>query len=328
MKHVVMTGPRQSSICEISAPVPGDSQVLIKLKYVGVCMSEHDAWAAASPGDAFGHEPLGTIMRVGKNVTGYAVGERVSGLWGGTLPGAGGMVEYAVATPECDTIVKVPEGFRDEDFILEPLSCLMSAVSKTRTSMPGTTVAIVGCGYMGCGALSLLKACGCRIVAIDIRKECLQDALRFGADEIYLAEEAQSHFADNPDFPGFDVVMEWGETSEALNLAIGLTRQCGQLCVGAYHTGGNRHIDMQQLNIKAIECLSVHPREAGLNQTGAINAAGLLKSGMWKFLNVPVKIYPYTQFDLAQAELKTKYGSYMKALINMERDDFAPYILA
>ena len=327
MKHVVMTGPKQSMIKEIEAVTPNDDQVLIKLKYVGVCMSEHYAWSTAKAGDALGHEPMGVITQVGKNVTGYAVGDRVSGLWGSTLPGSGGMVEYAVADPRNSTIVKIPADGRDEDYVLEPLACLMSAVSKVRLSMPGTTVCVVGSGYMGCGAIGLLKIRGARVVAIDIRPESLADAKQYGADEVYSVDEAMEKFVNNPDFPGFELVMEWGETNESLDLAINLTQKCGQLCLGAYHTGGKRLVDVQQLNVKAIDCLSTHPRENHLNDIGARNAAQLLHNGTWKFLNVPTKIYPISRFDQAQEELETKYGSYMKALIDMERDDFEPYIL-
>lgn len=329
MKHVIMKGPKTSIVADIRDVAPNDDQVLIKLKYVGVCMSEHHGWSVAKEGDAFGHEPMGIIEAVGKNVTGYKVGDRVSGLWGSTLPGSGGMVEYAVTNPKESILVVIPESLQDTDAILEPLACIMSAISKVRLSMPGTKVCVVGAGYMGCGAISLLKTRGAYVVAVDIRPESLENAKRFGADEVYLAEEAKEKFLPNMDAPGrgFDVVMEWGETEEALDLAINLTNYCGQLCIGAYHTGGKRLVDVQQLNVKAIEALSTHPREAWLNDSGARNAVKLLISGQWNFTNIPTKIYPRNMFDAAHEELETKFGKYMKAVIDMTREDFEPYII-
>lgn len=330
MKHVVMTGPKKSEVVELQNVTANDNEILIKLKYAGVCMSEHYDWSVAKAGSAFGHEPMGIIEAVGKNVTGYQVGDRVSGLWGSTLPGAGGMVEYAVADPRKDTVVVLPDELRDTDAILEPLACIMSAVSKVKIPMPGTRVGIVGAGYMGCGAISLLKTRGAYVVAIDIRPESLENAKRFGADEVYLVEEAKDKFLPNLDMSdskGFDVVMEWGETEESLDLAINLTNYCGQLCIGAYHTGGKRLVDVQQLNLKAIECLSTHPREAHLSDIGARNAVKLLSSGEWNFVNVPTKVYPRNMFDQAQEELETKYGKYMKAVIDMTAEDFEPYII-
>jgi len=186
---------------------------------------------------------------------------------------------------------------------------------------------VVGCGYMGCGAIGLLKLRGARVVAIDIRKESLENAAKYGADETLLVEDAKKKYVENDDFKGFDLVMEWGETNESLDLAINLTKMCGQLCIGAYHTGGKRLVDIQQLNVKAIECLSTHPRERNLSDIGARNAAELLSSGAWNYANVPVKIYPMNKFDQAQEELETKYGKYMKSLIDMTKEDGEPYIL-
>jgi threonine dehydrogenase-like Zn-dependent dehydrogenase len=326
MKFIVSTGPKTSEIKEIENVFPNDDQILIRLKYVGVCMSEHYDWSVAAPGAAFGHEPMGVIEQVGKNVTGYQVGDRVSGFWGSSLPGTGGMVEYAAVDPRESMIIKLPGNVREEDLVLEPLACIMSAVSKAKISMPGTEVAVVGCGYMGCGAIGLLKLRGAYVVAVDIRRESLDNAKKYGADEVYLVDEAKAKFV-NGEFPGFEMVMEWAETNESLDLAINLTKECGQLCIGAYHTGGKRLVDIQQLNVKAIECLSVHPREWQLSATGAQNAVKLLSSGVWNYTDVPVKIYPMNKFDLAQAEMETKYGKYMKALIDMTKEDGEPYII-
>ncbi|MDF2922587.1 MAG: Alcohol dehydrogenase GroES domain protein [Paenibacillaceae bacterium] len=327
MKHVVMKGPKTSAVVDIQDLQPNDDQVLIRLKYVGVCMSEHYDWSVAKEGKAFGHEPMGIIAAAGKNVTGYKVGDRVSGMWGSTLPGSGGMIEYAVTDPKKSTLVVIPEQLGDTDAILEPLACIMSAVSKVKIPMPGTRVCVVGAGYMGCGAISLLKTRGAYVVAVDLRPESLENAKKYGADEIYLADDAKEQFRGDTKGTGFDVVMEWGETEDSLDLAINLTNYCGQLCIGAYHTGGKRLVDVQQLNLKAIECLSVHPREQHLNDIGARNAINLLSSGAWKFVQVPTKIYPRNKFDQAHEELETKYGRYMKAVIDMTAEDFEPYII-
>lgn len=327
MKSIVSVGPGSSEIREVEMPVINDDQILIKTKYVGVCMSEHYDWSTAKPGSAFGHEPMGYVEAVGKNVSGFQKGDRVSGLWGGSLPGSGGMVEYNVADPRKDVVVKLPDELTDEEAVLEPLSCIMSAVSKVKLGVPGTHIAIVGCGYMGCGAISLLKACGAYIIAIDIRRESLENARTYGADELYMYDEAKEKFSTANGFAGFDVVMEWGETNESLDLAINITKQCGQLCIGAYHTGGKRLVDIQQLNVKAIDCLSTHPREADLSRQGAVNAAEMLSNGSWKFRHVKTKIYPYRKFDQAQAEMETKYGKFMKSLIDMTWEDGEPKVI-
>ena len=91
--------------------------------------------------------------------------------------------------------------------------------------------------------------------------------------------------------------------------------------------GPKRMINMQLLNVHAIDCLSVHPREWDLNRRGATNAVRMLADGRWNFQNIPTKVYPMSKFDLAQEELETKFGSHMKAVIDMTAVDGDPYIL-
>jgi len=201
----------------------------------------------------------------------------------------------------------------------------MSAVSKVKCSMPGTTVCVVGAGYMGCGAISLLKLRGAYVVAVDPNPASRENVRKYGAAEVYSPEEMRAKLTTG--FAGYETVMEWAESSESLDLAVNLTRECGQLCVGAYHTGEKRLVDMQQLNVKAIECLSVHPREWELSRIGAENALRMLADGRWDYQNIPTKIYPMSKFDQAQAELETKFGKYMKAVIDMTVLDGEPYIV-
>ena len=325
MKRIISTGPKTNILEDIPLPPINDDQILIRTKYVGVCMSEHYDWAHCGPGATFGHEPLGIIAEVGKNVRGYKVGDRVSGWWGSTLPGGGGMVEYSITYPS-ESIIVLPDNVPDEDIILEPLSCMFSAVSKARVNMPGTEVCVVGAGYMGCGAISLLKLRGAIVTAVDPRPESRANAIKYGgADYVYSVDEMEEKLANG--FGGFDVVMEWAETNESLDLAARLTRQCGQLCIGAYHTGEKRLIDMQLLNVRAIDCLSTHPREEHLSLQGAKNAVRLLSEGRWNYRHIPTMIYPRNQFDRAQAELETKFGHHMKAIIDMTREDGEPILV-
>ena len=327
MKRIVSVAPKKSAIVEAPMPTINENEILIKLKYVGVCMSEHYDWSHATEGMAFGHEPLGVVEQIGANVTEFKVGDVISGVWGSSLPGGGGMMQYAKANVKNNSawIFKLPDGIREVDYLLEPLACMMSAVSKVKCSMPGTTVCVVGAGYMGCGAISLLKLRGCYVIAVDPIKESRENALKYGACEAYTPDEMWDKIKEG--FNGYDVVMEWGETNESLDLAANLTKQCGQLCIGAYHTGEKRMVNMQLLNVRAIECLSTHPRERELSVIGAENAIKLLQDGRWCYQNVPTKVYPMSCFDQAQAELETKFGSHMKAVIDMSGEEFEPYVI-
>ena len=328
MKKLVMEGPKKAKIVDVPMPeISGKNDVLIRNRYCGVCMSEHYNWSTAKEGMSFGHEPIGMVVAVGEDVKKVKVGDRVSGLYSG-------QEEYAIAHE--DGVFMLPDVLSDADAILEPLACIVSAVSKVKISVVGDRVAVVGCGYMGCGAIALLKTRGAYVVAVDIRRECLEDAKRFGADEVYTPDELPAYYMDEPGKDigfqsaglGFKTVMEWGETAESLDLAIRMTRMCGQLAIGAYHTGGKRLVDVQQLNVKAIDCLSTHPRERDMNRIACANAVNMLVDGSWKFKNIPTKVYPIAKFDQAHGELETKYGKYMKAMVDFEAPyDMEPYII-
>ena len=325
-KRIYTVAPCKSIIEDCPMPELPDDGVLIRNTMVGICMSEHYGWSHAEKSLGFGHEPLGVIEAVGKDYKGeLKVGDVVSGRWGNPLPGGGGMVQYTVPNFKTANIVKLSDKVREVDQILEPLACMISAVSKAKCNIPGMDVCVVGAGYMGCGAISLLKLRGCFVTAVDIRPESRENAKKYGADTVFSAEEAEAMLAVG--LKGFDVVMEWGETNESLDLAIKMTRQCGQLAIGAYHTGGKRTVDIQQLNVKAIDCLSTHPREHELNLLSCKSAIRMLDDGSWCFRNVPTKVYPISRFDEAQAELSTKFGKYLKAMVSFSDEEFEPYII-
>lgn len=329
MKRLIAKGPKSCELIDVEKPtIKSDYDVLIRLTYGGVCMSEHYDWENATEGKSFGHEPVGIVEEVGAKVTKVKKGDRVSGIFSAQS-------EYVLGNE--NVVFPLSDNVLDTEGVLEPLACLISAVSKVRIPVIGEKVAVVGCGYMGCGAISLLKKRGAYVVAVDIKPESVKNALTYGADEAYLANELPSssfyipggglNFDGEPG--GFSLVMEWGETNESLDLAIKMTRQCGQLAVGAYHTGEKRLVDMQMLNVKAIDCLSTHPRELDLSIAGCNNAEKMMAANDWNFKHVPTKVYPIKRFDQAQAELEIKFGKWLKAVVDW-RDvdaDFEPYII-
>lgn len=326
MKKLVGISPCKTELIDVEEPqITSGNEVKIKIKYCGVCMSEHYDWSIGV-NKSFGHEPIGVVTEIGENVKWIKVGDRVSGLFDGSA-------EYAVT--ESENVFVLPDGISDTEGVLEPLSCLISAVTKVRIKVIGERVAVVGCGYMGCGAISLLKLRGAYVVAVDINPESVKNALKYGADEAYLVDELPSsclyipgsglNFDGEPG--GFSLVMEWGETNESLDLAIKMTQKCGQLAIGAYHTGEKRLVDVQMLNVKAIDCLSTHPREVDLSREGCKNSIKLMESGAWNYKHVPTKVYPISRFDEAQGDLSNKFGRYLKAVVEFTDGDFEPYIV-
>ena len=324
MRQIIMTGPGTSKVIDVSIPEINDDEILVKVSLSGVCHSEYYPWLRAKDGDVLGHESIGTVAKLGKNVTGFKIGDRVSGLGGGAFK------EYIVMEPR--KCFHVPDSLKDEDAITEPLACQLSAAMKLPIKTLGDSIAVVGCGYMGLGVISLFKAMGYgQIVAVDKRREALANAVKFGATEIYTPEELPGDYllnyetmgqidltrdSDNEILfsKGFDTVMEFAGTEDGLQLAGDMVRAHGRLGIGGYHNDAMRSIDYQLWNFKAITTINCHERrvvyEAGLCK----RCLELLDSGIWKFSGV-TRVYEMDEFDQANRDLDSHKDNYIKGAI-------------
>lgn len=85
MKTAVMLGIGKMGFEERDIPDVKDNEVLVKLEYVGICGSDQHYYETGAIGNyvvkppfVLGHEPGGTVVEVGKNVTHLKVGDRVA----------------------------------------------------------------------------------------------------------------------------------------------------------------------------------------------------------------------------------------------------------
>lgn len=320
-----MTGPKKSKVINVPEPVIDDDQLLVKVTYTGMCHSEFYPWTVAKDGDIFGHEAVGVVAQVGKNVQGFKVGDRVTGL------GGGGYREYIVMEP-CKTC-HVPDNLKDEDAIVEPLACLMSAAIKMMPEKPGDSIAVVGCGYMGLGMISLFHLCGYgKIVAVDKRPEALENAKRFGATECYLPEELPLEYVLNMETMGkvdltrdsnnellfklgFENVMEFTGTEDGLRLAGDMVSAHGRLGIGGYHNDGPRNIDYKLWNYKAFTSINCHERRVMYEAALCQRCLDLLASGRWKFTGVTNHIYSLEEFDKGNEDMHTHRDNFIKGAV-------------
>ena len=320
-----MTGPGKSIVVDVPVPEINDDQLLVKVTYTGMCHSEWYPWSVATAGQTFGHESVGIVEKTGRNVRDFKVGDRVTGL------GGGGYKEYIVMEP-CKTC-HVPENLSDEDAIVEPLACLLSAAIKMMPEKPGDTIAVVGCGYMGLGMISLFRLCGYgKIVAVDKRPQALENARKFGATECYLPEELPEKYilnwetmgkvdlsrdSNNEELfgMGFENVMEFTGTEDGLRLAGDMVCAHGRLGIGGYHNDSFRNIDYKLWNYKAITSINCHERRVMYEATLCQRCLDLLSSGLWKFTGVTNHIYSMEEFDRANGDMITHKDNFIKGAV-------------
>ena len=325
MKKLIMDGPAKSKIINVDNPSIGDNQLLVKVTYTGMCHSELYPWLHAKKGTVLGHEAIGVVADKGRNVQNFKIGDRVTGL------GGGGYKEYIVM--EQDKTCHVPDHLKDEDAIAEPLACLLSAVQKMNIELLGDSIAVVGAGYMGLGMISLFKAMGYgNIVAVDYREEARENALKYGATQVFHPDELPSLYRldwDNikePDLTrdghktdifniGFKNVMEFTGTQDGLALAGEMASAHGRLGIGGYHNDGSRNIDYQLWNFKALTTINCHERRIEYEAQLCKRCMELLSSGLWKFTGVTRHIYDLEDFDEAQYDMMNHKNGFIKGAV-------------
>ncbi len=328
MKKLIMDGPRKSRIIDVDVPKINDNQILVKVKYTGMCHSELYPWTVAVPGQELGHETMGYIADVGRSVKGFKIGDRVTGL------GGGGYREYIVMEPEKTMIV--PENIKDEDAIVEPLGCLMSAGTRMMPKLLDDEIAVVGTGYMGLGMISMFRAMGYgKIVAVDLREEARENALKYGADEAYHPDELRPYYYlnwqnwDSPDLKrdghktdifhmGFQNVMEFAGTSDGLNIAAEMNCAHGRLGIGGFHNESLRTVDFKLWNMKALDIVNCHERRIDFETELCRRGLDLISKGIWKFTGATNSIYSLEEFDKAQEDMENHTNNFIKGAVKCD----------
>jgi len=143
------------------------NELLVKVVSIGLCHSEIPAYLGKSTiainhkGEfikdedmrypiRLGHEPIGIVQEVGKDLKGgeFKEGDYISGLMRASF------TSFTVVKPIADKVIKIPKDIRKIDYCLgEPLTCISNIVRATAPGF-GDYVAVIGCGMMGLTTMS------------------------------------------------------------------------------------------------------------------------------------------------------------------------------
>ncbi len=198
------------TIEEVPDPTPPDGGVVIAVKATGLCRSDWHGWMGHDPDITLphvpGHELSGVVEAVGRGVTNWKPGDRVTlpfvcGC--GTCPQCesgnqqvcdrqfqpgfthcGSFAEYVAIHYADINLVRLPDTM---DFVTAAsLGCrfvtAFRAVVDQGQVSAGQWVAIFGCGGVGLSAIMIASALGAHVVAIDIDDEALKLARTVGAE--------------------------------------------------------------------------------------------------------------------------------------------------
>ena len=210
MKAAVVHGIDDIRIEDIPTPEPSDGEVLVRVRGSGVCAT--DVKILGGNGlpkhlpTILGHEVAGAVEKIGPQVGGLAIGDRVAvypiAACGrcfycmremhslcvepyGLAHGAdGGFAEYLLVPRQIVAlggIINIGNMPYDLAAMIEPVSCCLSAAERCGTGT-GQTVVIIGCGPLGQLHTIVSKTLGAKVIAVDKRNDRLARAEAVGAD--------------------------------------------------------------------------------------------------------------------------------------------------
>jgi len=197
---------------EVERPKIGENDVLIRVKYCGICPSDLKYFTGDRKPKAWptirGHEFSGEIAEIGRTVQTFQIGDRVVGH--GRIPcrkcyfciregpnvnyclnlktsgihsggGTGAFAEYTKVSASCTYKIPSDVSFKEAAFT-EPLSCCLNTVMQSEIVI-GDTVAIIGDGSNGLLMTQLAKIFGAgKTVIIGHHDDRLETAKKVGAD--------------------------------------------------------------------------------------------------------------------------------------------------
>jgi len=207
MKAVVYYAPGDVRIEERSDPAATSDNLIAKVDACAICGTDLKIATIGNPRchppRIIGHEMVGTILHVGTNVPGFAVGERITlattvacnacsvcdrGLQN-MCPNArpisydfdGAFADFIAIPPEAlagGNVIKVPDGVSNESAALsEPLSCVLNAQELAGVTQ-GDTVLVIGGGPLGLLHAESARTLGAARVMIAQRSEPRLSMLR------------------------------------------------------------------------------------------------------------------------------------------------------
>ena len=125
---------------------------------------------------SLGYSCAGEVIQIGSGVENYRVGEWVA------CAGAGYAVHAEVVCVPKNLVVKVPSTVDLESAAFTTLGAIALQGIRLAEARLGETVAVIGLGLLGQLSVQILKACGCRVAATDVRKDRTELARNLGTD--------------------------------------------------------------------------------------------------------------------------------------------------
>lgn len=339
MLQQVMTAPGIIEFREVPVPVPGDGQILIRVRKIGICGSDIHVYHGKHPFTKYpvtqGHEVSGEVAAVGKNVSGFRTGDRVTFqpqvVCGKCYPcrhgkynlceelkvmgfqTTGAASEYFAV--DAEKAVLLPDGMSlDEGAMIEPLAVAVHAARRVG-SMAGKNVAVLGAGPIGNLVAQTVRGLGAAgVLVTDVSDYRLSLAKECGADHVanaaFVSLGAAMLQAFGPDKA--DVIYDCAGNDASMGQAIAHARKGSEIVLVAVYAG-MAHVDLAVLN----------DHELDLNTTmmyrreDYLTAIELAADGRVRLQPLMSRFFPFTSYLDAYRYIDANRETTMKVIINV-----------
>ena len=321
MKALVAYGNTVDDLRLTDIPVPeiGEDEVLVKVRAAGICGSDIGRWILAPSTEPFtarpyvgGHEFAGDVVKIGKYVTGWSVGDRVvsdntaeaCGVCAacakgdylncnsrkaiGYPPHDGGFAEYVripgtILRLNPNSLMKIPQNVSyEEASILDPVCNAYQAVIQQSHLLPGDDALFYGPGPLGLFGVQFAKLMGCRNIIVvgtpsdkDIR---LSVAKKYGATHILIngQDDIPARVREICGPQGLGTVFDFAGPAVITEQAIAMLRRGGEVIRIGIHRRPTETGNYVPLITKAITMRG----HMGYDTTSWLQSMRLLEAGM------------------------------------------------
>ena len=338
MRAFAIAAPGAAEFREVALPSPGPEEALVRVRLVGLCGSDLSTWRGGNPLVTYpripGHEIAGEIVEAGADVpTEWAPGVRVTFTpysACGRCPACrrgrpnacrdnqtlgvqrdGGLTEY-VTVPWRRLFASSRLSFR-ELALVEPLSVGRHAVNRGRVTS-GDTVAALGCGMIGLGAVAAAAAVGARVIAVDVDDAKLDLARKVGAADAVNSRAAPpgESLRELTNGDGPDVVIEAIGLPETYRAAVENVAFTGRVVYIGY---ANAPVEFETKRFVQKELDILGSRNAMPEDFRQVIET--LEAGALPTDELITRVYPFDAAAQALAEWDANPGAVTKVLVDV-----------
>lgn len=340
MLQQVMVSPGNIEFIETNCPVPNDDQILIRIRRIGICGSDIHVYHGKHPFTKYpvtqGHEVSGEIVSVGKNLSGWRIGQKVTiepqVVCGECYPcrhgkynlcenlkvmgfqTTGTASEYVVMDEKHVTPLPDEMSF-DEGAMIEPLAVTVHAANQAGF-VEGQNIWVIGAGPIGILLMQSLKAKGAACVFMtDISDTRLEIAKECGADHVFNTanddpeEEVLRIFG--PDKP--DLIYDCAGNNTSIGQAIRIARKGSMIILVAVFS-----------SMASVDLAVLNDHELDLNTTmmyrhpDYLEAIEMVRQGKVHLQPLMSKHFPFRHFLDAYRYIDNNREKTMKVLIDVD----------